>query len=242
MKILLLICLLLTSALQLFANPAGTFGFQKYNGDEYASSVLLYRKAALEAARNANSRKEVIYLNNLASAFFALGQKDSAQHYLTESRQACFGDSLLLVVPDLNSAFFGHHTDYALSEDKLTKLKAYFSPYEFGNLLLAYGRWLMTKNESAPAQACFKQAGAIFEESTNSVGYAYSVLYLARTYLLSGELDKTKSDTDKALALFQKGPYRRGIRETLLIRKALFEKMGDPAAVKKTESLLKRVP
>lgn len=233
---------LLLSSTALFSYSPGTGAFKKYQAGQYGVAIRIYRAALAEAVKTANQVKEVIYLNNIATAFNALGKADSARAYLDRAEKSCLGEAGLLFMVRVNGALLSSDASVSVSESELSAARAVLSGYEYGALLNACGRILLTRNEPDKALPLFKQTLDLYEKSKASVGFAEASFFIAKSTLASGNAEKALKLADEALALYQQGGWYPGIKRCLGLKEEIYVKLGDSAAAERVRALKSRLP
>jgi tetratricopeptide (TPR) repeat protein len=220
----------------------GSGAYRKYHEGQYLASLKTYQAALQTAVKNADQKKEVIYLNNLATVFHAMEKPDSAQAYLDRAVKACMGDVNLLFMVRVNEALRNGGAGPDISSRALSGARERLSGYEYGALLTGCGELLLLKGETGKAAGLFKKARKSFEDGENSVGYARAIFFMAQTELRKGNLNTALKTADEALVLFQKGNYTRCIRQALTLKEEIYRKKDDTASADRMRALRERLP
>jgi tetratricopeptide (TPR) repeat protein len=237
-------CLVLFVAL--FSLPGecatyGELGFNSYARMQYQSALAAYQVGLKQAVRTADKKKEVIYLNNIATVHYMLGRDDSCGHYLQKADEACGAGSPLRLLVELNAHFYRGGGAPAVNKASLKELKGFLSQTEYAGLLVGCGLMRLREGEVQRAARHFRTAQKIYKKNRQSLGAASAGYYSARAAHLLGNHKKALKQIDKVLPGFRAGDHVLGIKRCLKLKVEVLEKLSDPEGAERVRRAIQRM-
>lgn len=234
---LLLAFLFISSAI---ASNVGEVAYGDYYKMRSRSALKTYREGLKSAIRLADRKKEVVYLNNIATIFNAAGAPDSCKRYLDEARAAAAGNKALELITGINTALFNHQL-MDVSEDQIKGFKDVLTVFELSALYTAAGRLTLPGNPDK-ALGMFDRAKDALCKETKSVGYANALYYTACACVQKGDMTGAVKSSEQAATVFRKGEYVLGVKKCLKLQLEIFQKTGNKSDEDEARRQLARMP
>ncbi|MFH0920368.1 MAG: hypothetical protein V1913_08390 [Fibrobacterota bacterium] len=218
----------------------GQQAYTSYYRMHYKRALAAYVTGLKNAEASADIKKQVFYINNIASVFFGLGQSDSSRAYLALAKERAAGHPVYTAVVDINNALLTGSGNPP-SESMMNRLKDSLPGGDYHAVLTAVGRLYLATGQNEKAVACLKKSMDYFTDEKLGEGNATAGYYLAKAYARSGNTSEAQITVDETLIKYRALQYTHGIRKCLELKIELCNKSGDNAGAAVVRQQLERM-